>query len=161
VRFKTLGEEKSRVSGYFTQGQFHGQISVQDTETFYIEELGTRLNKSKDTHIIYRERDISENLTSCTHTYSGPHTRDQATKRKRVKRLSSYYNSCPVLIAADNMFYKYVGKSSVSTTLAKMAYYTSEADKIFRRTRFFEEHDETIGVVIASLVIYEDQQSQG
>ena len=157
-----LDEENSRVSGYFTHGEFHGKISVPDKDTFYIEALGARLNQSNDTLIIYREMDIIENYTSCTHTYKAPpQTKDHKAKRRRVKRLSPNYNSCPILIAADNMFYQYIGKRSVSTTLAKMAYYVSEADTIFRSTRFFEERNETIGVVIASLVVYKDQQSEG
>ncbi|CAB3988340.1 disintegrin and metallo ase domain-containing 10-like [Paramuricea clavata] len=152
---------ESRVSGYFTRGQFHGQISVQQEDTFYIEAFRNRLNQSHDTIIIYREKDIIENYTSCSHTYSVPQIRDHVTKHRRSKRLSTYYNSCPVLVAADSNFYKHVGKSSTSTTLAKMAYYISEADKIFRSTKFYEGQDESIGVIIASLVVYEDLKSEG
>jgi hypothetical protein len=155
-----LDEAKSRVSGYFTHGQFHGQISMKD-ETFYIEALGSRLNQTNDTLIIYRKRDITEDYTSYSVLQGVPPIRGHVTKRRRLKRVSPNYNSCPVLIAADSMFYKHVGKSSVSTTLAKMAYHVAEADKIFRGTIFFEGQDESIGVVIASLVVYEDQQSEG
>ena len=149
--------KESRVSGYFTQGEFTGQISVKRQETFYIEPIRSRFNH---THAIYRVRDIIENSTSYSHTF-GALKAPSIDHVARAKRLSREYKNCPILVAADSLFHKHVGKSSVSTTLAKMAYQISEVNKIFQSTRFFEEEETSIGLVIASLVVYEDQESEG
>ena len=156
-------EKKSRVSGYFIQSVFNGQISVRG-DTYYIEP--SPMNESTDTVIIYREKDIIENRTSCTtcsHTYRvlRKPIMDHVAKRRRSKRHSLHYNSCPLLLAADSLFYQHIGKNSVSATLAKMAYYVSEADEIFRSTIFFEGQNKSIGFVIASLVVYQDHESDG
>lgn len=120
------------------------------------------MNESKNTVIIYREKDIIKNITQCSHTYRVLRTpaSDHVAKRRRSKR-SLHYNSCPVLIAADSLFYKHVGKNNVYATVAKMAYYVSEANKIFRNTTFFEGQHKSIGFVIASLVVYKDPESEG
>ena len=153
-------EKKSRVSGYFTQKGFNGKISVQHGNTFYVEP--SPMNESKNTVIIYREKDIIENRTQCSNIYRVLRTpaSDHVTKRRRSKR-SPHYHSCPLLIAADSLFYKHVGKNSIHTTVAKMAYYVSEADKIFRSTIFFGGEHKSIGFVIASLAVYKDPESEG
>ena len=158
-----IDEPDSRVSGYFEEGTFNGQISSRNVGKFYIEPTRQRIKARKDFIIIYREKDINDSRTSCSHKYRvlrGPRT-DHVTQHKRSKRFSEYYNSCPVLVAADRLFYKHVGGSNVSATLTKMAYHVSEADKMFRGTKFFDGQDETVGVVIGSLVVYEDYESEG
>lgn len=155
---KISDKETSHVSGYFTHGGFTGKISVHDEETFYIEQIENQTQKAT---IIYKEQDLIQNYTKCAHAYSPSPLTDRREKHRRRKRFSSSYNSCPVLVAADSMFFKHVGKRSVSTTLAKMAYHISEADKIFRKTMFFKGQRESIGLVIASLIVYEDQESEG
>ena len=163
------------MSGYIVNGAFNGLISTKYGETFYVEPLPHRAVKNQQsdkpaftTGIIYKDTDINRNSTSYRCNVQ-PLRAKARPKRKlnKKKRVATHappsvkqYNSCPVFLAADSSFYKSVGNEEQA--MAKMAYHLSEADQLFRKTKFFETTNEGyIGLVIAAMTVYHDKESEG
>lgn len=166
-----IDEPGSRVSGYIINGSFSGLISTKYGKTFYLEPLQSHSDDLQEKRspftqaIIYKDSDIVRN-TSYTFEVqplkAKPRPPKDDNKRGRlVKRLAKQHNSCPVLLAADNSFFKNVGHESEIQTMAEMSYHLSEASRLFRQTRFFPENNESIGLVIAAMTIFKDRVSEG
>lgn len=164
------------MSGYIVNGAFNGLISTKQGEMFYVEPLTHPAVKNQQsdkpaftTGIIYKDTDINRNSTSYRCNVQ-PLSAKGRPKRKpnKKKRVATHearsvkqYNSCPVFLAADSSFYKSVGNDE-EQAMAKMAYHLSEADQLFRKTKFFETNDERyIGLVIAAMMVHQDKESEG
>lgn len=130
----------------------------------YIEELSssnTEDNKENVNNnvVIYRLQDMINQCPSCSYrVLQSPQAHYRRFYKRRNDNKKAKYTSCPIYVAADSMFYNHIGGKSVSKTVAKMAYHVTQADKIFRRT-VFDGQSTSVGIVIASLTVYEDSQS--
>ena len=119
------------------------------------------------TGIIYKDTDINRNSTSYRCNVQPLRAKARSKRQLNKKRAATraarsvkQYNSCPVFLAADSSFYKSVGNEEQA--MAKMAYHLSEADQLFRKTKFFETTNEGyIGLVIAAMMVYHDKESEG
>lgn len=163
-------ERDTSVHGYIIDGVFDGVIKTPHEE-YHIEVVEKFFDKLVDFHsVIYAMSDVNlsaingsrpscggtgkvhEKLMQLQSSAALITEQDDKLRTKRTLPLTNRF--CPILIAADELFYQNIGGGNDATTMNEMTTLMTSVNAIFSGTDFdFDGRSDGIGFIIKRLAI--------
>lgn len=145
-------ERETSVHGYIVDGVFDGVI-VTPHEEYHVEVAGKYFDQLVDFHsVIYATSDVDFRTANGSRPLCGgtgkvyeqlrklqstaKPTIQQSDKLRTKRALSLTNRFCPVLIAADELFFQNVGENSETATMNEMTTLMTSVSSIFSVTDF-------------------------
>ncbi|XP_065829351.1 disintegrin and metalloproteinase domain-containing protein 10-like [Oscarella lobularis] len=161
------GFADSRVHGRWDSQEeiFDGVIHLSN-ESFHVEPAARYFEGSRSSQsIVYKESDVIYNRTNtfCPEKLKSMQEsimlkNEKARSKRRFIQFDPEYNTCPVFVVADHLFYSGPGESNEPRTITEMTYHIEQANQMFRETEFSSEI-QNIGFRIDKILIYKDNQN--
>ena len=163
-------EKDTSVHGYIVNGVFDGVI-VTPGEEYHVEVTGKFFDQPTDFHsVIYATSDVDVTAGNSSKPLCGGTEMvyeklrklqttakpvvEQNNKFRTKRALSPDNRFCPILIAADELFFQHVGGGSNSTTMNEMTSLVTAVNTIFSVTDFDNDgRIDNIGFLIKRIEI--------
>ena len=163
-------ERGTSVHGYLVNGVFDGVI-VTPHEEYHVEVAGKFFDQPTDFHsVIYATSDVDFRAVNGSRPQCGgtgasykklktlqasaKPVVEQRKKLKTKRALSPDNRFCPILIAADDLFFQNIGRGNEAATMNEMTSLVTATNNIFSSTDFdIDGNIDSIGLLIKRIEI--------